>query len=885
MQDPTEFRRRFKEYKNGKSVSEIYDAGLPRYQSGRIARTFSGDKNTVPFDNTRRIKLTNAGLATGAILSENLLDEIAEAAYRQGLPIKTAIGLAVKESTLGNPTDDTSVYKILSPEKAAWFKQQGTGSHINNGHSLNMQDVVNYHREDNYPEDWNMFDRAFRFYADTPYKYNPGQKNHQQLVDKRANEAWASPEIQNWYKNWEAGKIQVNRPEEYKINTSVQNTAAKPFFKNGKLPGYYEGTSGWNKDESTQKAEQWTDDWQFRLTPAAGSKVVQQWNATGNKPEPESAEQYTQRRIKQTEWKKPSGRKMLEMAPAAVDFVPGSGDVKQGLEAVNAAINKDYLTAGILGSLLIAPSAAAKLINRSINKVNDLAPIVNDIAKSPYLPDELDAWTSIMKNRNYQDRKAERIFEQNLPDLISMKDEWVKYGAKGEEPKLWDWDTWHNMNDNQKFSNLFEKRVNSEFNKEYYIIKPWYKHFVEINGGTRPYGYSFRGDVNSPNIEMFSRIPNEIKSENIPIIHDISELDAILGLKSTPVSYKIAKPKLPTERVDWSDYRKQLKERILDDWNSDGPLRSHLQRSEITDPTVLLDYMLSPEQAWKQSLSKPGLDISQAFFNANLKDDVMRDPIFLKGFQESLNKVLKRYGESPMTIDKSNIITTSYVRDQIINHTLRSRRKADKIFTAAFNDVLKRNPDAAKQFYIQMDKTYDNAFANSTRGTMYISPLRKTFGRTVSHELGHLEDLDDFALLYKDKPHPGVIESTQNTITPSSDTPLFEKAFDLSKVSGSTKRYFSGRNNATEMAQRATQIADYLKLKKGEPITPEKLKYAMENYIKDTGMDNNMTEFFSTIKDIKAAAKWMSAFHKAIIPIGVAGTATYKTLKPRKENK
>jgi hypothetical protein len=34
MGDVTAFRERFKAYKNGKSVSEIYDAGLPRYADG-----------------------------------------------------------------------------------------------------------------------------------------------------------------------------------------------------------------------------------------------------------------------------------------------------------------------------------------------------------------------------------------------------------------------------------------------------------------------------------------------------------------------------------------------------------------------------------------------------------------------------------------------------------------------------------------------------------------------------------------------------------------------------------------------------------------------------------------------------------------------------------
>ena len=34
MGDVTAFRERFKAYKDGKSVSEIYDAGLPRYAGG-----------------------------------------------------------------------------------------------------------------------------------------------------------------------------------------------------------------------------------------------------------------------------------------------------------------------------------------------------------------------------------------------------------------------------------------------------------------------------------------------------------------------------------------------------------------------------------------------------------------------------------------------------------------------------------------------------------------------------------------------------------------------------------------------------------------------------------------------------------------------------------
>ena len=38
------------------------------------------------------------------------------------------------------------------------------------------------------------------------------------------------------------------------------------------------------------------------------------------------------------------------------------------------------------------------------------------------------------------------------------------------------------------------------------------------------------------------------------------------------------------------------------------------------------------------------------------------------------------------------------------------------------------------------------------------------------------------------------------------------------------------------------------------------LKYAAKHYVKDTGIDNNMTQFFSGIKDWKAAAEWISKY-------------------------
>lgn len=231
----------------------------PRYRfivkSGNIEKPKRYD---IPFIKNKRITLSNAGLATGAVLSTNLLDTIAKYADQAKLPIKTAIGLATKESTLGNPTDDSSIYKILSKEKAKWFKEQGTGQHINKGISINPNDLVNFHRDfDNpymeaikyssihntsleggeayadkkakeYVEQYgknNTLYNAFKFYKEHPDMYNPGQPNYQQLVNKRAEEVWNSPEVQTWYRrSLEDGRVKKSSGGSIHIAPSKRDT-------------------------------------------------------------------------------------------------------------------------------------------------------------------------------------------------------------------------------------------------------------------------------------------------------------------------------------------------------------------------------------------------------------------------------------------------------------------------------------------------------------------------------------------------------------------------------------------------------------------------------------------------------------------------------------
>ena len=60
---------------------------------------------------------------------------------------------------------------------------------------------------------------------------------------------------------------------------------------------------------------------------------------------------------------------------------------------------------------------------------------------------------------------------------------------------------------------------------------------------------------------------------------------------------------------------------------------------------------------------------------------------------------------------------------------------------------------------------------------------------------------------------------------------------------------------------RGSQLKDYYGLDDpNQEITEDMLRYAAENYVKDTKLDNNMGLFFKSITDWKEAAKWLSKY-------------------------
>lgn len=80
--------------------------------------------------------------------------------------------------------------------------------------------------------------------------------------------------------------------------------------------------------------------------------------------------------------------------------------------------------------------------------------------------------------------------------------------------------------------------------------------------------------------------------------------------------------------------------------------------------------------------------------------------------------------------------------------------------------------------------------------------------------------------------------------------------------------YFKSLNN-TEVAARGSQLHDYFGHTGTEPITADELKYAKEHYVKDTGINNNMSDLLWSINDYDALAKWMTKYSTGIVPLGI----------------
>lgn len=88
-------------------------------------------------------------------------------------------------------------------------------------------------------------------------------------------------------------------------------------------------------------------------------------------------------------------------------------------------------------------------------------------------------------------------------------------------------------------------------------------------------------------------------------------------------------------------------------------------------------------------------------------------------------------------------------------------------------------------------------------------------------------------------------------------------------------RDYFRQSRATEQTARGTQIKNYYGPNEGnQDITPAMWEYARRNYVKDTGINNNMTEWLNSVdeRDISAFVKWLSNNAPVIAAPLIGGT-------------
>lgn len=103
-----------------------------------------------------------------------------------------------------------------------------------------------------------------------------------------------------------------------------------------------------------------------------------------------------------------------------------------------------------------------------------------------------------------------------------------------------------------------------------------------------------------------------------------------------------------------------------------------------------------------------------------------------------------------------------------------------------------------------------------------------------------------------------------------------EEAFNFNQLPRGVRNYL---NMPTEIQARGTQLKNYFNTNK---LTPDMLKYAAIHYVEDTGMNNNMLQFFSGIEDWRKAAEYLT--HTALSNGGEVPSYENGNIEPDKES-
>ena len=166
-----------------------------------------------------------------------------------------------------------------------------------------------------------------------------------------------------------------------------------------------------------------------------------------------------------------------------------------------------------------------------------------------------------------------------------------------------------------------------------------------------------------------------------------------------------------------------------------------------------------------------------------------------------------------------------------------------------------KDPDYKQQydFYMKAFHDYPQGFAVAEHKKAYV-PDTPNKNVVEPHEVDHL-------VHYPSEPPQGI------------DVSIMPKDFED----------YMTVHNGTEVSARGTQLKNYFGLTDdSQEFTEDMLRYAAQHYIEDTGIDNNMSEFFASITDYKKLAEWINK-HSMVSAGIVGGAALSSNAEKRKQ--
>ena len=197
-----------------------------------------------------------------------------------------------------------------------------------------------------------------------------------------------------------------------------------------------------------------------------------------------------------------------------------------------------------------------------------------------------------------------------------------------------------------------------------------------------------------------------------------------------------------------------------------------------------------------------------------------------------------------------------------------------------------------EQNNIELQNQFENA-ANNHVSDMTAQDFNIAYNKNASPaNLGM--QLDGKTFVYKDAP---LTEANKARVAAHETGHFYRNAqdeadewanlFDFSGLNHRTKTYLRGKGltgrgkiKADEIRERAAQLKDYIAQKNNIPlnedfiITQAQLDDAIKNYVKDTGLDNQMTPFLNSIKDKEGLLKMMNK-SALTVPPAIIGTGIY----------